>query len=186
MITLPGEIPNLLQPQSYVLAAGEPGVIVWLDGERAQVAGDGFMAEFPIEDLLLLLDNDTSRHHARLWLSHQARGFPRLDEKFERDVDPFDSESMHPLFVMTRRFRPGQPCTMVVQAHRFGGAAIRLDQGAPVGQWPNDQDAHQFCHVEIALGLEPTDPTELADGSSWVEAQALRQVVLQVLEKMKP
>lgn len=128
------------------------------------------------------LEDEVSRACAVRWLARQAAS-PRADAKGLREIT--DVDNMHPLFVLSDRFDVTRPCTLTVQEYRHGGAALRLDQGAPVfvDTFPIKQNAHAYCHMDHGFDVNPRSTDRLADGSLWVEAEVLRLAVLHVARR---
>jgi len=181
-LTLPGIIPGLLRKGSPVIFdyAGTPLHRVYLRdsksiGEIKRGMISGFVNAVNLNQLSLDLTDITARAHAAWWLAAQAKDARRP----EADIT---LENLHDLFRVTARFDPQRPCTFAVQGHRYGGAAIRLDQGFPTfaKDYPDKQRAHEWCHIDVLLDLDPNESRTLADGSRWIDAEALRRVILNV------
>jgi hypothetical protein len=71
----------------------------------------------------------------------------------------------------------------VLQAGRRGAELLRLLECAEASRFHTREEAEQRGKVRMALaGLSPSDSRLLPDGSRWVDAEALRRVVLHVAE----
>lgn len=161
-LTLPGTIPGLLRrgsPVPHPRAADVPCAVVAV-GARALIGypwpvNDEHADSWPLSDLDLDLTDATGRAHAAWW-------------------------------VAIRRCRDPQPLSALWRS--LGVSEERPSRGA---RWGLDTADHQytFCtwwaprhefNVPAFGDLDPDDARLLVDGSRWVDAQALRLVVLQV------
>jgi len=137
--------------------------LCWYNDERIQ-QDVGFAPALDLTDA-------TGRAHLAWWLSGRATGAVRHGRDGGRTVTGV--EDLHPLFSMMQGFKPGQPCAFTAQKHRYGGAAIRLDQCGPsdgVGC------CHFWCHIDHPVDANPEDARTLPDGSRLVDAIGLSRV----------
>ena len=160
-ITVPGSVPGLLRLGSVVLiqiGGGEaPGVVVRIgDSPVAIVSVDGFtLTEARPEELSLDLTDATGRAHAAWYLGGVGASW-HLSCDGHRRWEIHGGET---------------PRAGVMLAYEGVGAEHRRMGGRP------DYDV---TDVPALDSLIPDDPRLLPDGSRWVDAEALRLVVLHV------
>jgi len=180
-IVLPGDIPGLLRRGSPVALiapfptlegtdgayaawtaerGGPPGcrraVVLAVDGVRVQLAAGAVVMWALPDDVALNLTDATGRAHAAWWLA-RALG----------DTGPTSA---------TWLFMSGRPA---VEHRDINGAYIDLDDGKEAG-WLLSTGREWLADREWLAVLDPEDPRLLPDGSRWVDAEALRLVVLHV------
>lgn len=190
-LILPGTIPGLLRLCSLVAVVsgsfvGRKGVIVDLEpgARRAVVAlqadahHDASVEWLALSDLALILTDATGRAHAAWWLA----------TRFE-----YMCETTHgPTGAVWRRQRWGWPVwglTGPAPSVDYPGTE-HTGETVTFGSWPenNWQNAwfesaktEGWFQVIPALDdLDPSEPRLLPDGYRWVDAEALRRVVLHV------
>jgi hypothetical protein len=169
-ITLPGAIPGLLRrgsPAAWVSPLWHPILVTrldtsplrepccWvLDGEREQRA--------TLAEVALDLTDATGRAHAAWWLAERFR--ERL---------PLYGALGTPLAAPGVLWRPG----VADEAWVLGTWNSNYEAWFTV---PGNSYATTVAVVEPLVGLDIRDRTLLPDGSRWVDAEALRRVVLHV------
>lgn len=165
-LTLPGDIPGLLRRGSPVLYRDEESwwTVLYIEDDEACAAPVG---EVPLgawghlSDFALDLSDPTGRAHAAWWLAEQVSGHPA---QALWDGTP-DGSGGSRFCVWRLRWRsqtwPHAPCGV----------------GAEV---------YSVRDVPALVGLDPDDPRLMPTGSRWVDAEALRRVVLHVAGREVP
>ena len=161
-LTLPGTIPGLLRKCSPVHVDGRGGgVVVDKPGDKVgwfRVLCDGCEDEPDAESrscVHLDLTDATGRAHALWWLAAHTPQMYGADPA--SGCDAFDSFSM------------GFSCV---------GLRIRVE--GVILTWRCAQFMMGDLVCPLLTDLDPDDDTRLPDGSRWVDAEALRRVVLHV------
>ena len=174
-LTLPGSIPGLLRRGSPVhifatsQAPGASGVVTGAHPWGYRVAIDHGVEDywaptetFMAEDIGLDLADATGRAHAAWWLAGEREASHIFDHRCELRSG------------LTR-------CWQVRAAGKPAGVAW-LDYCCGLG-WVDDGQGLSHSRIVPSLSaLNPADARLLDDGSRWVDAEALRRVVLHVAE----
>jgi len=161
-LTLPGDIPGLLQqgsPVGHPDVTGVRCVIIALHGnDRTARVGfpwtinDEDADTWPLSELHLSLESPTGRAHAAWWLA----------EKWGKP-----GPAHLGLAVLGRGWQ--------ITAGVWG---VWLLPSGPFDELGMEPPASNILRVPSLSSLDPHDPRTLPDGSRWVDVEALRRVVL--------
>lgn len=194
-IPSPGEIPSLLSYGAQLVTlvssqwrstcatcqrvdegrweAGRPVLCVSADKYSTYVADgndDPRGSAWSHSHLALRLDLEPGRACAAWWLAQQVDGLKGRGTSATLDF-------------YARGARVGSPGWTLKLAGTNRGKPLRV---AEVLFTPDYNGWQHYVHVRPELvGLDPDDPRTLADGSRWVDAEALRRLVLSMAGKLK-
>ena len=151
-LILPGTIPGLLRRASPVIAPVSKRVRVL--GRRALVEGEHLDT-----GLVLLADG-------------------ALEDASDLRLDLIDATGRaHAAWWLEAQ----APRWRTMMAGRLGGEMLRLLECVETHKFLGSDEREARGRVRLVLnGLDPNDPRLLPDGSRWVDAEALRRVVLHV------